>query len=197
MQNLKDAFCLSPPSGHHSGGTWISQRDTGVGTGSTGADQPGARGDAEYASDTASDDNTEAETEHSTEEGENISEVTCDNTIEEAVTPDRHFLDSDTSNEWRQEDTFGEDKESEEDNEEGTDNETNESHDPSSQMDDVSSVWNDNVEAFKEEKIEEKSGSCHHNKDQIMTEVSTTETDDIGNMILIKYKVNMNKILIN
>ena len=169
---------MSPPSGHHSAGTWSSQRDTGVGTGSTGADQPGARGDAEYASDTASDDNTEAETEHSTEEGENISEVTCDNTIEEAVTPDRHFLDTDTSNEWRQEDTFEEDKESEEDNE------TNESHDPSSQLVDVSPVWNGNVEAIREEKIEEKSGKCDHNKDQIMTEVSPTEMDDIGNMIL-------------
>ena len=171
---------MSPPSGHPSGGTWISQGDTGASTGSTEADQPGARGDGEYASDTASDDNTEAETELSRVEGENISEVTCDNTIEEeAVTPDRHFLDSDTDNEWRQdEDTSGEDRDSEEDKKEENYSETDEKH-----LYDASSVKHDNIETFKEEKIEGKSGDCNHNKDQIMTEVSPTDIDDIGNMI--------------
>ena len=73
----------------------------------------GAGGDTEYASDTPSGDNTEA----GTEEGENISEVTCDNTIEEeAETPDRHFLDSepvshvsDTGHEWREDENENED----------------------------------------------------------------------------------------
>lgn len=173
---------MSPPSGHPSGGTWISQRDTGTGsTGGTGADQPGARGDGEYASDTASDDNTE-------EEGENISEVTCDNTIEEeAVTPDRHFLDSDTDNEWRQDkDTSGEDRDREEDKKDETYSETDEKHEPSSHLDDASSVKHDNIETFKEEKSEGKSEDCNHNKDQIMREVSPTEIDDIGNIIFIK-----------
>ena len=177
---------MSPPSGHLSGWTRISAGDTGAGTGSTGA-EPGARGDGEYASDTASDDNTE-QTEHSTEEGENISEVTCDNNTieEEAVTPDRHFLDSDTDNEWRQdEDTSGEDRDSEEDKKKETYSETNEKHEPSSHFDDASSDKHDNIETFKEEKSERKIEDCNHNKDQIMTEVSPNDIDDIGNMKLL------------
>ena len=84
----------------------LAGADTGSTGSSTGVQELGAGGDTEYASDTPSDDNTEA----GTEEGENISEVTCDNTIEEeAETPDRHFLDSepvshvsDTGHEWRE-----------------------------------------------------------------------------------------------
>ena len=201
---------MSPPSEHQSAGSWISQTDTGSTGSSTGAQEPGAGGDTEYASDTPSDDNTEA----GTEEGENIGEVTCDNTIEEeAETPDRHFLDSepvshvsDTSHEWRREDEnknkyknednsheneeqdpIGEDKDSEEDNEGNTYNETDESFGPSIQMDGVSSVENDNIEAFKEEEIEEKSTDINHNKDKIMIEVSLTDIDDKGKKILFNY----------
>ena len=185
---------MSPPSEHQSAGSWISQTDTG----STGS-STGAGGDTEYASDTPSDDNTEA----GTEEGENIGEVTCDNTIEEeAETPDRHFLDSepvshvsDTSHEWRREDENknkyknednsheNEDKDSEEDNEGNTYNETDESFGASIQMDDVSSVENDNIEAFKEEEMEEKSADFNHNKDKIMIEVLPTDIDDKGKII--------------
>ena len=203
---------MSPPSEHRSAGSWISQTDTGSTGSSTGAQELGAGGDTEYASDTPSDDNTEA----GTEEGENISEVTCDNTIEEeAETPDRHFLDSepvshvsDTSHEWREdenenedkkdkeesedeneeEDTIGQDKDSEEVNEEGTCNETDKSLGPFIQLDDVSSVRNDDIKIFKEEEIEEKSEGFNHNKDQIMTEVSPTDMDmdDKGDIISIK-----------
>ena len=196
---------MSPPSEHQSAGSWISQTDTGSTGSSTGAQEPGAGGDTEYASDTPSDDNTEA--------GENIGEVTCDNTIEEeAETPDRHFLDSepvshvsDTSNEWsedenknkyknednshenEEQDPIGEDKDSEEDNEGNTYNETDESFGPSIQMDGVSSVENDNIEAFKEEEIEEKSTDINHNKDKIMIEVSLTDIDNKGKKILFNY----------
>ena len=201
---------MSPPSEHRSAGSWISQTDTGSTGSSTEVQELGAGGDTEYASDTPSDDNTEA----GTEEGENISEVTCDNTIEEeAETPDRHFLGSelvshvsDTGHEWREdenenedkkdkeespdeneeEDTIGEENDSEEDNEKGTYNETDESLGPFIQMDDVYSVRNENIKIFKEEEIEEKSAGFNHNKDQIMTEVSLTDMDDKGNVILIK-----------